>query len=88
MDKRWSPIWLDFSARAGVEEQRVIVQRLLQVPAQGPVPSFAIAGLPAGEQSDIWRGQLCMHSTQCCPWRRGIRSLTEDEQRLLSHRVK
>lgn len=36
MDKRWSPIWLDFSARAGVEEQRVIVQRLLRVPAQGP----------------------------------------------------
>lgn len=36
MDKRWSPIWLDFPARAGIEERGEIVQRWLQVPAQGP----------------------------------------------------
>lgn len=52
------------------------------------MPSFAIAGLPAEEQSVIWRGPLCVHSTQCCRGRRGIRSLTGDEQRLLSPHAK
>lgn len=67
---------------------RYMLDAMQMEAGMGQVPPFAVANLPAVERSVIWRGPLCVHSIQCRCGRRGIQSLTGDEQRLLSLHAK